>query len=239
MQDKTGEFVGKKLYEISYALCRVAARIHPGVGARIEKSAFRIVELSNSLNIQDIRRALDITKDQIRLGADSGIINKGNGDAILGEIMKLESFLRAGREIEIGNRAEIEGIFSSQEFPERKKTKNDDSNPIKSESGNPRIQTDRYSNEANEDRKSVEIRQKLVLDCIEKSGNCRMRDLVEQFPNSSERTLRNDLQFLSARGLIERLGEGGPGTYYRHKSPILQSSTGEIDISGEGPVSLG
>ncbi|MBI2888318.1 MAG: DeoR family transcriptional regulator [Candidatus Liptonbacteria bacterium] len=225
MQDKTGDFVGKKLYEISYALCRVAARIHPGVGARLEESAFQIVELSNSLNIQDVRRIFDITKNQIRLGADSGIIHKGNSEVILGEIMKLESFLRSGKEIEIGNRAEIEGIFSNQDFPEKKKSKSDDGNPIKLESGNSRVQTEGYVEEANEDRQSVEIRQRSVLDFIEKSGNCRMRDLVEQFPNSSERTLRNDVQFLSARGLIERLGEGGPGTYYRHKSPISQSST--------------
>ncbi len=240
MQDEAGKFVGKKLYEISYALCRIAARIHPGVGARIEESAFRIVELSYSLNMHDIRHVLEITKSQVRLGADSGIINKGNSEVILGEIMKLESFLRAGREIEIGNKVELDGVFSNQDLPERKKMKIDDGDAVKKEPGNSTGQGEKDVEEVREDRQSAEIRQKIIMNCIEKSGNCRMRDLIEKFPNSSERTLRNDLQSLLAMGFIERLGEGGPGTYYRYKMPILHASIGGLgNTSGEESVSGG
>ena len=42
-----------------------------------------------------------------------------------------------------------------------------------------------------------------------------MRDLIEKFPEVSERTLRNDIQFLIETGLIERLGgRSGPNSYF-------------------------
>jgi hypothetical protein len=220
MHGEAGKFAAKKLYEISYALCRVAGRIHPGVGARLEESAFQIVELSHSLNVENIFRALGIIKSQIQLGSDSGIINKANSDAIIGEISKLELFLRTDRDIEIGNKAEIENIFSSEEFKERKRQKSNEPEDFKSESGN---------------YQSAEIRQKTIADFVEKSGNCRMKDLLEQFADVSERTLRNDLQNLAARGLIERMGEGGPGTYYRYKVAVIAPASGHIGtISGSG-----
>jgi Fic family protein len=42
-----------------------------------------------------------------------------------------------------------------------------------------------------------------------------LKDLMGFFPGVSERTLRYDLQRLSAEGKIERIGQGGPATYYK------------------------
>jgi hypothetical protein len=60
----------------------------------------------------------------------------------------------------------------------------------------------------------IEIRQSSILDRIRQSGNCRMKDFLEILPNSSERTIRYDLESLIDRKLIERVG-GGSATYYR------------------------
>ena len=50
----------------------------------------------------------------------------------------------------------------------------------------------------------------------------------------SERTLRYDLQRLTAEGILERVGASGPSTYYR----IRQSAPSEADqnILGLGPI---
>ncbi|MDP3948073.1 MAG: DeoR family transcriptional regulator [bacterium] len=48
-----------------------------------------------------------------------------------------------------------------------------------------------------------------------KLGNVSIKELVAELGNVSERTLRYDLQRLVEQGRIERVGSGGPGTYYR------------------------
>lgn len=45
--------------------------------------------------------------------------------------------------------------------------------------------------------------------------NCRMKDLNSEFADVSERTLRNDIQFLIENRLVERLGgKSGPSSYF-------------------------
>ncbi len=67
------------------------------------------------------------------------------------------------------------------------------------------------------------IRQNAILDKIkamsekDSSGymtGCRMKDLMATFPEVSERTLRYDLQKLLGRGVVERMGNGGPSSGY-------------------------
>ena len=60
-----------------------------------------------------------------------------------------------------------------------------------------------------------ETRQTAILEKLRQSGNCRLRDLQEVLPDCSERTLRYDLETLSARNLVERVGSGGPSVFYR------------------------
>jgi hypothetical protein len=69
---------------------------------------------------------------------------------------------------------------------------------------------------------SSENRQKLILEKIRQSGNppagragCRLKDIQELLPDTSERTLRYDLQELVERRLVERIGSSGPSTYYQ------------------------
>ena len=61
------------------------------------------------------------------------------------------------------------------------------------------------------------IRQSAIADKIRKFGskNVQLKDIVAAFPNVSDRTIRYDIQWLCSQGIIERIGQGGPGTYYR------------------------
>lgn len=74
----------------------------------------------------------------------------------------------------------------------------------------------------------AEMRQSAIMKIIRQAGNpadgragCRMRDIIEALPNVSERTIRYDLERLSERGLVERIGQGGPSTAYRAREVLV------------------
>ena len=62
---------------------------------------------------------------------------------------------------------------------------------------------------------SAKMRQSSILDRIQEGGHFRLKDLHKLMPDLSERTLRYDLQKLVEDGHIERVGSGGPGSYYQ------------------------
>ncbi len=64
--------------------------------------------------------------------------------------------------------------------------------------------------------KNAAIRQQKIIESITNSSKdkIQLKDIVNDFPNVSERTLRYDLQKLCSQGIIERIGQGGPGTKY-------------------------
>ena len=63
------------------------------------------------------------------------------------------------------------------------------------------------------------IRQNLISEKIRQSGKANVKDLINQFPGVSERTLRYDLQKLCDQGVVEKIGSSGPGTSYAPKNP--------------------
>jgi len=72
-------------------------------------------------------------------------------------------------------------------------------------------------NSANTAVYSAKIRQSTILDKIQEGGHFRLKDIHKLMPDLSERTLRYDLQRLVEDGFVERVGSGGPGSYYRAK----------------------
>ena len=75
------------------------------------------------------------------------------------------------------------------------------------------------SNGTNGNGMNSTIRQSAILEKIRQSGNkqSQLKDIIAAFPDISERTMRYDLQKLCFQGLIERIGNGGPGSYYLAK----------------------
>jgi len=70
-------------------------------------------------------------------------------------------------------------------------------------------------NPANDDNPAK--RQSAITERIRQAGDkpVQFKDIIAAFPDFSERTLRYDLQHLSNQGVLERLGPGGPATYYK------------------------
>ena len=61
------------------------------------------------------------------------------------------------------------------------------------------------------------IRQSAIIDIIRQSKKIGLKDVLAAFPDVSERTLRYDLQKLCIQGVLDRIGNGGPATYYTLK----------------------
>ncbi len=70
------------------------------------------------------------------------------------------------------------------------------------------------------DKENAVMRQSAIIDIMRQVKNCRIKDLIAAFPGVSERTLRYDLQKFCEEGIIERIGPGGPGTYYQLKYSV-------------------
>ena len=92
------------------------------------------------------------------------------------------------------------------------------------ESGNDNPSTELRIN-GNGNGVNMAIRQSAILNKI-RLGNpsagsgqvsSHLKNLIAEFPDVSERTIRYDLQRLCDQGLVERVGNGGPASFYRYK----------------------
>ena len=69
-------------------------------------------------------------------------------------------------------------------------------------------------------KQEIDNRQKLILEKITAIGNCRLRDIQEILPNTSERTIRYDLRTLVEQGHNDKVGQSGPPTYYQIRQSV-------------------
>ena len=70
------------------------------------------------------------------------------------------------------------------------------------------------SSELNVNSTPLTDRQTAILFKVREIPLCRLRNLMEAFPDISERTIRNEIAVLIQNGLIKRVGLGGPNSYF-------------------------
>ncbi len=213
----------KKAYEISYALFRVAGTgLKKPYAEQLESLALSILGSAASLRFEDLKSALEATGYVLRLGGDVGLISNKHKDVLLHEIAGLERIsLDLGREEGLPD-LDIARLFKQPEYGKVKSGKESGKsakimNPAKSGQDNPATENlNPAKTEPMEDKSgNVKERHSKVIDFIRQSGNCRLKDIHDALPDYSERTLRYDLQALIEGGVVERIGGGGPSTYYR------------------------
>lgn len=74
---------------------------------------------------------------------------------------------------------------------------------------------------------SVSERQMAILESIRQNEFCRLRNIVDDVDGVSPRTIRNDIQDLINMGLVRRVGNGGPASYFQ-LTGIKTSSTAQL-----------
>ena len=228
-------FVKDKAREISYALIRVAFYVkRSDLRSRLESLALELLENSsrvnaenNSENINKALSSVSVLDSLVRLGHSIYEIEPVNATILVRELDNLNSAIRQS-----GNSNEalpdLETFFQIKNNHISEQVRHE-SNNLKKEvadkltnDGSVGLESESLLNSSNNGLNSA-IRQAAIINRIKSSNGsasspqagCRLKDLLAEFSDVSERTLRYDLQRLCEKGAIERVGNGGPASYYR------------------------
>ena len=240
----------KKTRTISYAVIRITFYIkRQELKQRLESLTFELLENSakasidlNKSNLDRVFSVIAALEALIRLGHSIYEIEPINATILIEELTGLDSAIRQLSENnkEADRLPDLRKIFSESDKedllienkPRLKLNKKDD---FKKEGRDIDLQAKDSKvgrileeslekiakKEDNDSAIDIGIRQSAIVNKIELIGNCRLKDVIADFPDVSERTLRYDLQRLCDRGSIERIGGGGPGTYYVLKNKAV------------------
>jgi len=212
--------IDQKAQEISLALIKVSVYVRrKNFRERIESAAFNLLERVAERSIREAIIVLADIEALVRFGRLLYEIEPVNADIILESTQALNSAIRQINESELPDidvapdiksilskpteleNIEIKSIVPSNYKPIEKRQSLQDNPAIESGNG--------YDNPA--------IRQSAIYEKVKgfKGKSVQLKDITMLFPGVSERTLRYDLQRLCAEGRIERVGQGGPATFYR------------------------
>lgn len=212
----------QKAREISYALLRVSFYVKNGDLRQrltalafefLENAAIACIDSNDSLAISRVFKNISALDVLVRLAYSIYEVEPINATVLVRELDFFNTAMRQFGNLD-GKLPDIESLFSKtsliNESESFKKESAETAQPAPIANIPPKQQ---------ENFDSAKTRHSAIAALI-KSGNekgCRLKDLIAVFPNTSERTLRYDLQKLCGQGVIERVGNGGPSTYYRIK----------------------
>jgi DeoR-like helix-turn-helix domain len=216
-------FAGRKAFEIAYAVYRLSGyRKDTAMAKYMEQDSLIIMRETVEGNFADCMHRIKSLEYTARLGMEVGNINAPAGNMLLAELKSLQTAIS---KFETENEADLKSIFKRQSFVQEKakveKTGNQVINPAASIGANGNDGEIDYSY----DQKGSD-RQTAILNIIRQKGNCRLKEIQEGMRGVSERTIRYDVQRLLESGAIERVGGGGPFSYYRVFEGVVSPKTG-------------
>ncbi len=178
----------------------------------MERLAFQLLEETSSESFELALKTIASLESLIGLGRAIYEVEPVNANIIIGELESLNSAIRqlVGLDDSETEEAPDLGRFFSKVPAVISQKKEYDNGPtiITEENGNgPNV---------NGNGLASAIRQSAILEKIRQSANrqIQLKEILAAFPEVSERTMRYDLQKLCSQSLIERIGNGGPGSYY-------------------------
>ncbi|OGY67342.1 MAG: hypothetical protein A3I24_01820 [Candidatus Harrisonbacteria bacterium RIFCSPLOWO2_02_FULL_41_13b] len=225
-------FIDQKSQQISLALIRISVQVRrQDLRSRLERMAFQLLEDVAGDQFEFALNDIEIIKSLSELGKDIYQIEPINAKIIAKELGILESAIRQNFGINSGN-VDIGDIFSkSLAIPEpysgnqKADAASSILEPILNTAdsaadfgqNNHSQSSNSHSSNGNGNGINSTIRQSAIIDIIRQSKKIGLKDVLAAFPDVSERTLRYDLQKLCIQGVLDRIGNGGPATYYTLK----------------------
>jgi len=252
----SAQFLKDKSREISYALIRVAWYVkRTDLRAKLESLSIELLENSarvgadkSAVNLDRALATISVLDGIVRLAYSIYEIEPVNANILVRELDNLNTAMR-----QFGNPADhgeelpnLDDLFTTKksdtsraviEKPELPKAMD-----VSQDNGYPRLvnlnelsslddsENTAPSVETRTNNFNTAIRQSAIINRI-KLGNgsgCRLKDLIVEFPDVSERTLRYDLQRLCEQRVVERVGNGGPASYYKLVSQPVESGVRAI-----------
>ena len=208
--------------KLALVLHRISSNVrHEDLRKKLESATFSILEAHSLNQWHQLCSHLNLLSNFIKFGKSIYQIEPVNSDMLLGYIDNLQSEIKAKKMID-----------ESRDIPDliRKlpgfngQTANTTSGTI---SGNkPNQENTNFNSSGNSNNHENEggngngvpalVRQQYILNIARQSNNSeiRLKDIASEFPEVTERTLRYDLQRLCQQGDLEKVGNGGPSTFY-------------------------
>jgi hypothetical protein len=228
--------IEKKAYEVAYAIFRICGNIgNRPIAGYLESHCLSLFDAAIYGNEKAANAEAKILEYYLRLGSDTGLINYGNAEVIISEIGKMNAAIAehgaiavfpepiklifSGNGNEEKSSAKITADIQKKEIPtevinrELEAITNSEDLPEEIQAASERHAPEQQAVRQNPPQAAM--RQSAIVQKIRQSGNCRMKDVIETFPEVSERTLRYDLERLVTEGVVEKVGQGGPSTFYR------------------------
>lgn len=242
-QENYQQLARKKAYEICYAILRVSLHNKSRFfRERLENRAFLLLESVVLNEYQDAVRTLEVIDWFLQLASDIGTLHQSNYQVIKQE---LDSFLPLLRYMASSyGEVDLENIFSSSEKYKNQAgvsgkkggasyARNADHKEKENNIAFSSVNLSESSGHGSQLSESgggrniyrAIIRQSAILERLRQNSNlpdvesgCRLKEIQDVLPQVSERTIRYDLQNLIERGEVERIGKGGPATFYKAKT---------------------
>ena len=221
---------------LSYVLFRIAESIENDyLRDRIKKRAIDLIESSALRGSEEFLNHCSVLRQLVVLSNKLNYVSEKNKDVIISKIYDFEYVLIPE---ERGSSFDIDSVFSSYsdsepdvvdddfDIDEEEEVFDDDvdkaeedssakNSSAKKEDVLPDIDDSEEDFSSDKKQSKADIRREMVFEKVKKEGICFLRDLMTAFPDYSERTLRYDLENLIEEGKIEKIGNSGPGTFYR------------------------
>ncbi len=235
--------------QISQALFRVCQFIkQKDLRSRIESYGVYLLESASASDFDSVDKAVAILEKFIFLGEEIGEIHYHHAQILHGQFSNLRKTVIEERErirVEFAIADIFSGDFEKYSKKDRGTPENYEAelqksgNDMDRQSGNkanapvPAISNaailrqaqDKFFGQANDKSGNggtwAEERQELISQKIRQLEKAAMKDVVAAFPDVSERTLRYDLQKLCDKQIIERIGSGGPASFYQIKRQFI------------------
>ncbi len=212
-------FVNQKSQEITYALMRIAPYIRRiELRHRIERLSLQILEEVGLQNYETALRTASVLESFINLGKAMYEIEPVNANVIIGELKTLGDSLAqlSGLENASETAPNLSPVFSKVPavIPEER------GEALQPDRSAPTATDEMNAGNGSGNGLASTIRQSAILERIRQAENrqIQLKEILAAFPEVSERTMRYDLQKMCSQGVIERVGNGGPGSYYTLKS---------------------
>lgn len=195
--------------ELAHALFRVAGQIkNAELKLKIESYSVHLLEKASLFDLESLNKFVYVLERLVLFGETIGEIPYSYTKIIYKQLGNMKSAIRQSNDHGIVE-FDLSKIFKKDDvlLPDKQIVK-------EQVNGTTDTFVTGYSGSLVQNQSASE-RQTIILNKIRQSGNTAMRDIIAALPNVSERTLRYDLQKLCDRAVIERLGNGGPASFYR------------------------
>ena len=204
-------FILTKAYEVAYALFRLAAQMQEKDFAEpLRASGTALLSAAAAEDYTAAERSLRVMECLVKFGGDVSLIGTPNVDVMMREIYALDAAIAERKTAVKTDEVNVAEIFSKPEIAESA------SAHVAEPAREPEpMRMEELHAVVRQPSNDSAIRQSMILERVRQSGNCRLKEIQEVLPSTSERTIRYDLQTLVEQNLIQRIGNAGPSVFYR------------------------